>query len=117
MVFKLSTEVKKEDMVCITSDIAAHFILDCIQLYSSRDRMIDGIVNVLNVQNYVDLTTLDDNKIVNSILVSKRYAVIPEDEWEIFMTAVASGQSQMMTEMSITTMNHDMDMHTSLPVY
>jgi hypothetical protein len=34
MIFKLSAEVEKEGMVCklcsrITSDIAAHFILDC----------------------------------------------------------------------------------------
>jgi hypothetical protein len=93
MVIKLSTEVEKKGMVCklcsrITSDIAAHFILDCPRLYSSRDRMMDEIVNVLNVQNYVDLTNLDDNEILNSILGSKRHVVIPDDEWETFMTAV-----------------------------
>lgn len=85
IVIKLSIEIEKEDMICelctrTTLDIAVHFILTRPLLYSSRDSMMEEIVNVLNVQNYVNLTTMDENKIVNTILRSKHHIVIQVEE-------------------------------------
>ncbi|XP_021371962.1 uncharacterized protein LOC110462348 isoform X2 [Mizuhopecten yessoensis] len=61
--FKYSISCENELVICkicekTSKDIVLHFILECPGLYLSRDKMMDGVVNAIEVLSYVQFSEL-----------------------------------------------------------
>jgi hypothetical protein len=82
-----------------STDIVHHFIMDCPKLYTSREHLMDLIVNVLSVESYVMLTYKPDNEFVNALLGSRDDMTLSDDNWSSFMIAVSTGISTMLKDM------------------
>ena len=83
------------------NDIVHHFILDCPVLYRSRGHLMDKIVNSLPIETYVKFTYKSENVMINTILGSREYEVIPEEEWSDFILSASEGITTMLKDMRI----------------
>ncbi|XP_069114236.1 uncharacterized protein [Argopecten irradians] len=102
---KLSYRHEKEPVLCklcnkLTDNITVHFLIQCYCLFETRDKMLEFLVNYLDVYEYVKFDNLEDHEKCFFLLGSKQDILLDDERWPVVMITVSDFIHRMIQDMN-----------------